>query len=83
MDRAIYRGIPVEVLRIYESGDNKYGAVRVIEGKPFVEWGALPNPTEYETVKLEELSEITTDPKSVSDHSSLLSMALSYKDKKQ
>ncbi|MFC2052848.1 hypothetical protein ACFLV7_00920 [Chloroflexota bacterium] len=83
MDRAIYRGIPVEVLRIYESGDNKYAAVRAIEGKPFYQWRPIPVPTEYETVKLEELSEITTDPKSVSNHFSLLSMALAYKDKKQ
>ena len=83
MDRAIYRGIPVEVLETYESGGVKYAAVRAIEGKPFVEWGTLPNPTEYETVKLEELSKITTDQKSVSDQSNLLSMALAYKDKKQ
>ena len=83
MCRAVYRNIPVEVLGTYEIKGETYAAIRVTEGKPFFEWKKMPISTEYKTVRLNELSDFSEEPKPLSEKSKMLAMALAYKNKKQ
>ena len=83
MIRAIYRKIPVEVLAEYEAGDEKYAAIRAIEGRPFLRKDKWLTKTKYATIKLEELTDITHDTSFEPEKHNLLMMALAYVDKKQ
>jgi len=83
MIKATYQNIPVEVLDIYEAGDEKHAVVRSLEGRLFVEWGKWPTKTEYVTARLDELSDITPTPDEEPRQENLLSLALSYRDKQQ
>ena len=83
MIRAIYRKIPVVVLVEYEAGDEKYAAIRAIEGKPFLRNDKWLAKTEYTTVKLDELTDITPDPSSEPKKTNLLKMALTHVNKQQ
>ena len=83
MIRAIYRKIPVEVLAEYEAGDEKYAAIRAIDGKLFLRKDKWMTKTEYATVRFEELTELTPEPIMKTETSNLLEMALEYADKQQ
>ena len=83
MIRAIYRKIPVEVLVEYEAGDEKYAAIRAIKGKPFLRNDKWMTKTEYVTIKLDEVTDITPDPSTEPKKPNLLIMALNHVDKKQ
>jgi hypothetical protein len=81
--KATYRSIQVEILVEYDSGNEKFAAIRAIDGKPFHrkdEWSSI---TEYATVSYSDLTDVQYESENEPEQSTILDMALAYSHKKQ
>ena len=83
MIKATYRNIQVEILNVYEGQNEMLSSVRAIEGKPFTKPGKWIRKSEYATVKVGELSNITPDQDPQPLGPNLLSLALAYREKQR
>jgi hypothetical protein len=83
MRKAIYRNIRVEILVEYESSNEKYAAIRAIEGKPFHTKDKWSSITEYATVSYSDLTDVQYGSENESEKSTILDMALAFSNKKQ
>ena len=82
MIKATYRGVLVEVLDVYQRGEEKFAAIHSLDDEPFVvdQW---PVKARYATVKYDLLDDLDPElilgPKQLS----LLNIALTYWVKRQ
>ena len=77
MIKATYQGVPVEVLDIYQRGEERFAAIHALDDEPFVvdQW---PVQARYATVEFDLLEELDSDLINGAKPLTLLDIALTY-----
>lgn len=82
MIKASYRGIPIEVLDVYQREEVKFAAIHSLDDEPFVV-DAWPVKARYATVNFDQLEDFDPDWSYETKQLTLLDIALTYWAKRQ
>ena len=82
MIKATYRDVPVEVLDVYQRGEQRFAAIHALDNQPFVvdQW---PVKARYATVEFDLLEELDSNLIPGAKPLTLLDIALTYWSKRQ